>query len=121
MREGLGYEEEADDLKINLGEHLLRAVFARPASSAWVSQGASPSSQYAPQAFRTPTYEAAEFEAYSLQGSGVASPRGCRVSHVLCTCRGGSAAMDLRSHLLLLFGQAGGLSPRFWPWLVGTA
>ena len=55
VREGLGYEEEADDLKINLGEHLLRAVFARPASSAWVSQGASPSSQYAPQAFRTPT------------------------------------------------------------------
>lgn len=48
MREGLGYEEEADDLKINLGEHLLRAVFARPASSAWVSQGASPSSQYGP-------------------------------------------------------------------------
>ena len=42
VRDGLGYDDEPDDLKVNLGEHLLRAVFSRAASNAWVSQGPSP-------------------------------------------------------------------------------
>ena len=43
VRDGLGYEDEPDDLKVNLGEHLLRAVFSIAASEAWMCQGSHPS------------------------------------------------------------------------------
>ena len=52
VRDGLGYEDEPDDLKINLGEHLLRAVFSIAASTAWVSQGSSPAQCALLHAFR---------------------------------------------------------------------
>ena len=95
MREGLGYEEEADDLKINLGEHLLRAVFARPASSAWVSQGASPSSQCAPQASgltdrewqsQGPTDRVGNIPKGRLKGVAVVGAGGS--APLFCMCRG---------------------------------